>query len=511
MTQSAAQFLRLRRGGFSRFESVLRLVRWRSGALIIVGALTTKCVLLLPWFTGPGVPVDEGAILSYGQLVLHGLVPGRDIRTLYGPLDPYLVGGGLWITHGSLFSERLIGLFFRLVTAGSLLLLVRRRGSPVLLASAAILLLMPPQGLGAFAVRGAAAGTAVATVCASRRRPLAAGMAAGVAVLFRWDWLVPVALGAVPWLVVWPWRVRLRALVGLGVVLALYVPWLVAIGASNAEYALGLLNAGETARRLPFASLASPAGALFYLVLAADALLVIAGLARRRTVEGSIYLSVALVSVGLLPYAMWTEDRAHVGAAAQSVIVAPAAVAVLIELARPLGRRIALFGIAFAVAIAPLVVLIATSVFFPAVPLVPPRAYPISNDGRRFYLDSPQSSADASKAVRLVAQIAPHGRLFVGPRDLSDPAAADDYLYYLLPALRPATFFIVVDPGTTDRPPHRLAAELPRADVLILDSSLPSATGGHMSQEANAVVARDFCVAGRFGAMSVFRRCHRPG
>jgi hypothetical protein len=74
--------------------------------------------------------------------------------------------------------------------------------------------------------------------------------------------------------------------------------------------------------------------------------------------------------------------------------------------------------------------------------------------------------------------------------------------------MTPATFFVVLDPGTTNRAPHRLATELPKADVLILDSSLDGSDRGQGSQAANNVVARQFCFAGRFGAMSVFRHCH---
>jgi hypothetical protein len=297
--------------------------------------------------------------------------------------------------------------------------------------------------------------------------------------------------------------------VGAGAVVFLYLPYLASLGFSNAVYALRLLDAGENARHLPVASVIDPAGSLLYLALVADGLLLIAGFARRKTVEGVVYLSVALVSVGLLPYAIWTEDRSHVGPAALSLIVAPAAFGVVVQLLRPLGRRALLVGIGLLAAIAPLGVLVVSSAFAPAVPLVPSTAYAVKNSGREFFLDSPESAADANAAVKLVARIAPHGRLFVGPRDLRDPGSVDAYLYYLLPHLRPATFFVVLDPGTTTMPRHSLARELPTADVLILDSSINWPVIGHALSAANQVVARDFCIAGEFGSMSVFRRCHR--
>jgi hypothetical protein len=469
--------------------------------------LIAKCTLLVPWFVGPGAAVDEGSILSYGQLVFRGYVPGRDLRTLYGPLDPYLVGFALWITNGNFYSERVLGLAFRLVSAGALLLLVRHRGPSVLLASAAILLLMPPQSLSALAVRGAVAATAVAILAASRGRPRAAGIAAGVAVLFRCDWVLPIALGAMPWLVLWPRRSRVRALAGFGLVVALYVPYLVAVGPSNLGNAVRLLAEGERAGRLPLAPVIDPAGGLFYLVLFAGVLLAVAGYVRRGAVEGTVFMSFALVTAGLVPYAIWTEDRSHVLTAAPSLVIAPAAVAVLVERLRPFRWRSLLLAAGIAAAVAPVVFLSVTSAFPPSVPLFPSHAYTVSNDGRTFLVESAENAEDATKALRLVDRIAPYGRLFVGPRDLRDPGSADDYLYYLLPHLRPATFFIVLSAGTTDRPAHRLAAELSRADVLILDSSLDRPARGRGSVAANIVVARDFCLRARFGEMSVYRRC----
>jgi hypothetical protein len=61
---------------------------------------------------------------------------------------------------------------------------------------------------------------------------------------------------------------------------------------------------------------------------------------------------------------------------------------------------------------------------------------------------------------------------------------------------------------------HRLADELPDADVLILNRAYDEVTEHNRSAEygpaaPNRVVARDFCRRGRFGTLAVYARCHR--
>ena len=50
----------------------------------------------------------------------------------------------------------------------------------------------------------------------------------------------------------------------------------------------------------------------------------------------------------------------------------------------------------------------------------------------------------------------PGQRLFVGPVDLRKTPYSDAYLYYMLPDLVPATYYIEMDPGVAnaERLPH---------------------------------------------------------
>jgi len=485
-------------------------VRRPSAAALVTVSLVTECAVLVPWLYGRGEPLDEGALLSYGDLVFRGYLPGRDLRTFYGPLNSYVVGAALWVSGGSFYAERLVGLAYQLTIAAALLLLVRPRGRMAVVAATGLLVVLPPESLSATAVRGASAASCVAVLAASRRRPFLAGAAAGFAVGLRYDWAVPLALAAIPWLVGRPRRERLRLLASsAGFTGLIYVPYLVLLGPTDIRYAWRLLHAAELGRRKGLPAVTTPTGSLFYLVVVAIGVLLVVGFARRATTDGKVFLSIALMSAGLIPYMAWTANRTHVltGGVAPVVLCAAAAPALLEEV-RGYPRRWLLLGGCAALAVAPLAYQTVAAAIPPSTPLFPPKAYAVTYHGRMFRLDNPEEAAAAQVTVRRAAALSPHGgRLFVGPGDLADPGYADAYLYYLLAnRLRPATFFIVFDPGTASLAPHRLADELPRADVVVLNRSERTETS-QSGPGAAQVLARDFCIRGMFGSFSVYARC----
>ena len=107
----------------------------------------------------------------------------------------------------------------------------------------------------------------------------------------------------------------------------------------------------------------------------------------------------------------------------------------------------------------------------------------------------------------------PGERIFVGPRDMSWALWADTSLYYLLPALRPATFYVELVPGdNTTGFTARISSDLKRAEILVLQSVVaqtrlavyPYAREG--SDLPNAIVARYFRVSFQAGTYSVLVR-----
>ena len=380
--------------------------------LVFVAALAVQGGMLMPWLFGRGTQMDEGGVLTYAGLVFRGDLPMRDVRSFDGPLNSYVVGAVLKVAGGNLYGERLLGLTYRLVLAAALFVLVRHRGPFAVAGAAVLLVLLPPTyGLSASASRAALAATCVAIALASRERPFWAGTAAGVAVLMRFDWVLPVGLASIPWLLFWPWRMRLRTLAGFGAVVAIYVPYLAVVGLENVRYSSRLLRVAQSARGLPIPSWPNGAGTLLDLSLLALAALVLVGLRLRRTTEGRIYLSVALLTIGLLPYVTSRADRTHIltGALAPIVLLAAVLPAALAEL-RPRLRPALLTMVGATVAGAVLLVLVSVVTLFPA------KSYAVSYHGRTFLLSDRRSAHMTYLAVKRADQLAPPGgRLFVGP------------------------------------------------------------------------------------------------
>ena len=74
----------------------------------------------------------------------------------------------------------------------------------------------------------------------------------------------------------------------------------------------------------------------------------------------------------------------------------------------------------------------------------------------------------------------------------------------MLPKLRPATYFVEMDPGMANRDGSRMPQDLASADVVVLSSiwkdwSEPNDSRKFGSLESSRVLARDFCRVGTFG------------
>jgi hypothetical protein len=104
--------------------------------------------------------------------------------------------------------------------------------------------------------------------------------------------------------------------------------------------------------------------------------------------------------------------------------------------------------------------------------------------------------------------------LFVGTGDLRKTPYSDAYLYYMLPNLDPATYYIEMDPGVANAKDSGLAQQLASADTVILSTiwdawSEPNDSRKFGPNTPNEVLARDFCKVGDFGGhYRLYRRCH---
>jgi hypothetical protein len=509
----------------------LRAATGAAVALLIV-------LLALPTFRRPGAPMDEGTLLVYPDRILAGEVPLRDFETFYGPAGFYLIAGAFTAFGTGLDTERGVAVGYDVLIVLALFALVLPWGlipaSASALVAGAVCLAF---GIAAYPWFGALAFALVGLACLARaaRAPtthgarsrvlIAAGLAAGVAILFRADIAPAVILGALPLLTLMTWRDAARYLVGLLVGVSAAFPFALAVGADRLSRVVRDLQASQAGRGLP---LVPPISAQVALLLVTTTtltltLLVVAllGVRRRpRDPDGRVLLALGLFAVGIYPYILRRADMFHVlGVGVVALGTAPLLAAIVL---RASGRGEAGYRRQTIVAGA---LSLAVLVISPPVPrtlgqhvatLVGLReevAYEVARGGRSFRLADREQAESIDAILSDLQRISSPGDvLFVGPRDLRRTNYLDTFIYFLVPELRPGSFFLEMNPGTANRPGSSLAGEVARADFLVLTSRYdmwdePNASSEYGSTEPNRVVGRDFCLRTEQGQYQLYGRC----
>jgi hypothetical protein len=502
---------------------------------VLVGALLVLLTALLfaPGFRAPGPEFDEGILVTFPTCVLHGDLPYRDFETFYGPAEPFVAAAVFRVFGASLSAERALGFAFRLmlVVAVYVLLLHWGRGAAFIggivagvvvaadgvmfrsdfaaqaLAISALALAqrLVPKG------RGSPRGSARAGP-ASGLRVAAVGVVAGLAGLFRPEIAVMTVLALVPLVLGLSLRSLVFGALGLAVGLSPYVPLALAAGTSRVERNLADAYATGRDRRLPITFHGEAGHLLIGFVVALSLIAIgVAMSLRRRRPSGRLLLSVWLLAALQAEYALWRADAWHVSAAGLLAFAAlPAAASELFP------------GRATVVACAAGV---ATLLGFLGVPYVRgglsrnaklalgrAPSYVVSYGGRDFRLEDPVEARNLQRAINLVARLGSRAStLFVGPTDLRRTNGNDVFVYYLLPHLRPASFYVELDPPASD-PSSGLAGDIARADILLLErrwnrDTEPNASRRFGSSRPNAVVRRLFCRRAAFGGYAVLTRC----
>jgi len=138
----------------------------------------------------------------------------------------------------------------------------------------------------------------------------------------------------------------------------------------------------------------------------------------------------------------------------------------------------------------------------------------VSNNGRNFWLGEKSVADEAQAMVNDLDRMAKPGqKLLVGPTDLRKTNYSDAYLYYLLPKLDPATYYIEMDPGVANAPDSGLAGEVAKSDWIIRSNVWNQWPENNDSQkfgspEPNRVLDRHFCQVRDYGKwFSLWRRC----
>jgi hypothetical protein len=107
----------------------------------------------------------------------------------------------------------------------------------------------------------------------------------------------------------------------------------------------------------------------------------------------------------------------------------------------------------------------------------------------------------------------PGERLFVGPGDLRRTNYSDTYIYHIFPKLRPASYFLEMNPFSANRPGSRLATDVASADWLVLNRAWdnwqePNRSVENGEDTANQVVQTQFTQIGEYGPFLLFQ--HKP-
>ena len=513
--------------------------RWMAFAALAL-VLAAIAFLFWPLRNDPGEPVDEGLLLVEPARVLEGDLPNRDFNSLYGPANTYLLSGVYGVLEPSVEAERGLGLIYRLAIVAAVFGLALPAGLLVAVTAALISgLIMYVVGLPAMAWFGGLALALAFLLCAQRAlaagperagRWLAwAGVAAGLAISYRPQFAVAVALGALPLMVGLEraaWR-RLGLWTAIGA-LPLIVHLLLAGPANVFENVVvdALFRSGPQST-LPWPGLETDVGRLLALLCVSVAVLVAAAvIAWRRAgrVAGTLRLaSLALFCIGLLPQTLGRPDGGHVVMVACVVVpltaTSLASPLVLGMIRLPARQMIAAGACAIAFAAGGwFVVQRSRSGLERALGVSDNAAFAayarqenwVHRHGRSFPVEGHFSATVNEILLAIDRHSEPGDTIVVGPDDLRRTFYNLTYLYHLVPDLEPGTFYLTMDAGA-QREGSSLPDEVAAADVVVLgtgaDWRLSSPNSERGSDDAGEVLKQNFCLRERVPPLRVYTPC----
>ena len=508
----------------------------RATAGFLVAAMAT--LLVVPALHYGGLNMDEGLLLLYPERLLGGAVPNRDFLMSYGPGDMWTLASLYAVFGTQVAVERLAGAAFHTVIAVAVFAHASRWGSTVAVLAGLIAgALLVPLGAVAFAFVGALAlvltSLFVLSARSDVRTTVVAGVLAGLAIDFRPELVVAATLAMLPF-AVGSGRRRQAALVG-GATVALLPFGVHVLVAGPApvfdNLVLGVFKWGS-ARYLP---LPGRDPVMLVALAITDVLLLLAAtdaFRSERSPRSRALLGLAVFSLLTLPQALQRADLFHLALAGTvPMALLPVTVLVLLRRVRRIAagpRRELAAGLIAAVVVA----LAAPGIVERAALIEVPRAvglqrydvFAVEHRGRLWYPiragadfnytpdGSEASLAELQDTLDDVEQIAaPEARLFVGPLDLRRTMATDTVIYWLLPRLVPATYYLEMAPGSTNGPDSHLAADIAAADLLVLTTRYddwiePNASQLLGSDAPNVVVRDRFELHARHGSYSIYVR-----
>ena len=479
-------------------------------------------------FDKPALPMDEGFLLVYPELILKGLVPYRDFETFYGPANPYLLSGVFAIFDPGIFVERSVGFVYRMLVLVAVFGIAQRWGTIIAVGCTAVTgFVLVSTGVVAYAWVGAVA-LGLCSLWLSIKtdapwRCFFGGVCAGSALLFRVDLGPAVVASALPLFLVMPARVKWRWLAGATVALIPLAALLFTVGLQpliDNLFLYPVVRSGA-GRRLPIGL--ADTWVIYLLgihVLAALTNVAAGAIAVRRDprdLQHRLFLGWALFGLGLTHQAIQRIDSLHVlYAAFVSIGTLPLAVLIFSKAAASASRTKSLLAVAAVLSVIAVVLpelaIRFRNEFRDSFDSTSDQALMVEHGGRSFPASSVETVRAANALLTDLDRISTPGqRLFIGPGDLRRTNYNDTYLYHLLPRLRPATYFLEMNPLSANRPGSRLARDIESADWLILDRRWDTWYEQNRSREfgsdaPNAVVRERFVLQGEYQSFLLFRK-----
>ena len=474
--------------------------------------------------------MDEGSLLVYPELVLKGHVPYRDFETFYGPANLWVLSGTYAAFSCGILVERSVGLAYRVLILAAIFMITRRWGMPI--AAGCVFLagmFTLPTMLAAYAWTGA-------VMCAlwslwmigaseSKPRAICGGVLGAVALLFRPDLGPAVIASTLPLFLLMGFRCRRCYAAGVVAGLLPLLALMVVVGPQQLLNNLLLFPVvhANPGRHLPIFSADGYVICLFFIHLAAALTNIVAGAisvySDRRDSGARLLLALGLFSLGLSHQAAQRLDILHVVfAASVSISILPVSIFSFLKWNRTAGS----FTKDAILATAAVLLLIEGVVpefgfhfrrqLVAALRNQLPKTVFVSEHGRSFPIAPPESALPLAKLLdRLDALATPGDRLFVGPGDLRRTNCSDTFIYYMMPRLRPASYFLEMNPGSANRPGSRLADDVASADWLVLDrvwdrSNEQNESTKYGSDLPMRVVRDQFELCGHYGALDLYRK-----
>ena len=506
--------------------------------IVFVAITAVLAAALWPAFQSPGPPEDEGIALVYPEMFMKGRLPYRDFETIYGPGNLLVLSSAYGLFGDNIFVERAIGLIYRILILLGVVAIASRFGVILGLASGVIVaIFLAGTDLFANTWFAAAAFALIGIYFANKREsPWLCGVSGALfaaAVLCRCDIAPAIAVAYLPLAIAMNRKSLIGFLIGVAGGLLPLVWFGALVGFGQLVHSLFIFPVLELSSSAYFPiSSAPPALRLFfYLAIIVSGLNLLAALVanRRRLDSSRLFLAAALFGACSIYYALSRFDSSHVvNAIFVAVSLLPVSLQVLMSIKFTNSFATSIIAGALALAAVHIAYFPAARCFYRNLrvtlridepreaesgqPLEPgDKGFFIRNGDRSFPLGRASVANVAQALVTELGRVsAPHQKLLVGPGDFRRTVGADTFFYHLLPSLDPATYYLEMNPGSTNAPGSRLADDVANADWLILDRSWDNISEPNRSSEfgsdaPNQIVREQFDRWAEFGPYLLMR------